>query len=47
MDAETVLSMGKYGMHVWASYGIALLVYGGLLVTAVRKLYRLKKDTAQ
>lgn len=47
MDAETVLSMGKYALHVWGAYGLSALVYGGLLVSVVCRLHRLSKEAAR
>lgn len=32
------LSMGGYGAYVWTSYGLALLVMGGLFLQARRDL---------
>lgn len=44
MDAETVLGMGKYAVHVWGAYGLCFVVFAGLLTSAVVKLHKLGKD---
>jgi len=50
MSMSEFLDMGGYGLYVWSSYGIALLVFGGLfvgvklqrkrLIKQLRRLYR-------
>ncbi len=47
MDFDTFVQMGGYALNVWGSYGIGLVVYGGILVAAFIKLDRLKKQDAQ
>jgi heme exporter protein CcmD len=47
MDFETFLKMSGYALHVWGAYGISIVVYGGLMVHAIIKHDRLKKQHAQ
>jgi len=47
MDFDTFVQMGGYAFNVWGAYGIGLVVYGGILVAALIKLDRLKKQDAQ
>ncbi len=43
MDFETVMSMGEYAFHVWGSYGLAAIIYIGMMAWSLAKLDRLKK----
>lgn len=37
MDLQAFLAMGGYAAYVWPSYGLALVVLAGNLVTAHRR----------
>ena len=47
MDIQTFLHMNGYALNVWGSYGLALIGYGALLVHALIRLDRLKKQDQQ
>lgn len=42
MDFDSYITMGGYALHVWGSYGLALLVYGGMMIHAVIRYDRMK-----
>lgn len=44
MDFDSFIHMGGYAFNVWGAYGLALLGYGGLLVHALIKHDRLRKQ---
>lgn len=47
MDSVTTfLDMGGYAATVWPSYGVALVVLGGLLAISLRTLARRKAELA-
>jgi heme exporter protein CcmD len=44
MDFKTFIAMDGYALHVWGAYGISLTVYGALMIHAIIKYDRLKKQ---
>lgn len=47
MDFDTFIHMGGYALNVWGAYGLAIFGYGALLVHALVKCDRLKKENKQ
>jgi len=47
MDFDSFIHMGGYALHVWGSYGLALLGYGTLLVCALVKYEKLRKENRE
>lgn len=37
-------SMGGYGLYVWLSYGVVIVVLAGYLWAAIRKLHKAKRS---
>lgn len=44
MDFETFIHMNGYALNVWGSYGIGLVGYIGMLIWALVKYEKLKKQ---
>lgn len=47
MDLQAFLAMDGYAAYVWSSYGLALIVLAGNLVTAHRRERRILRRLAR
>lgn len=47
MDFDSFIKMGGYAFNVWGAYGLAVIGYGALLIHAIIKCDRLRKEDRQ